>query len=235
MRFQNTLVEAVLIKRYKRFLADVSLANGEIITVHTPNTGSMMGCSTPGSRVWIQDSGNPDRKYLYSWELVEVQPGVITGINTLLANKLVLEAIHSGCISELAAASSVKSEVAYGIEKSRIDFLVESDNSRLSYVEVKNVTLVENNIAYFPDAVSKRGSKHLRELINVVNQGHRGIIIYCVQRSDAQTFSPADNIDPEYGSLLRQAISAGVEALAYQADVSPQEVLIKKSLPVVCP
>ncbi|MGK0296807.1 MAG: sugar fermentation stimulation protein A [Gammaproteobacteria bacterium] len=235
MKFNNKLVEGILVKRYKRFLADVILKNGNIITVHTPNTGAMTGCSVPGSRVWIQDSGNSKRKYPYGWELVETSPGVLTGVNTIMANKLIHEAINSGRIVELQNIKSIKPEVSYGKEKSRIDFLIQSENAQDCYVEVKSVTLVKDKIAYFPDAVSKRGSKHLRELINIVREGHRGVIIYCIQRNDAEFLSPADLIDPEYGILLREAISAGVEAIAYKAIVSPLELVITDSVPVICP
>ena len=235
MRYKNELVEAILSKRYKRFLADVILKNGQMLTVHTPNTGSMMGCCEPGSRVWIQDTGNLQRKYPYGWELVETSPGILTGINTLMANQLVREGVVSGLIAELQGYGSIRPEITYGKEKSRIDFLIEFKHAPDCYVEVKNVTLVENNIAYFPDAVSKRASKHLRELITIVNEGKRGLIIFCVQRSDALSFRPADHIDAEYGAYLRMAISAGVEALAYQAKVSTNEVVLTRALPVICP
>ncbi|MGY8815593.1 MAG: DNA/RNA nuclease SfsA, partial [Gammaproteobacteria bacterium] len=189
-------------------------------------------CSTPGSRVWIHNSENTKRKYLYGLELVETLPGLLTGVNTILANKLIYEAIVSGQIVELQNFQSIKPEVSYGKEKSRIDFFVQFDNAPDCYVEVKSVTMVKDNTAYFPDAVSKRGSKHLRELINIVREGHRGLIIYCIQRSDADIFSPADFIDSEYGILLREAISAGVEAIAYKANVFPSEIVITKSVPV---
>jgi sugar fermentation stimulation protein A len=235
VKYESLLTEAILVRRYKRFLADVQFPNGKIITVHTPNTGSMLGCCTPGSRVWLRDTHNPDRKYRYSWELVEVSGGVMTGINTIQANKLVIEGIHSGTITELMGYPSIRTEVGYGKEKSRIDILLESETKPACYVEVKNVTLVNNGTAFFPDAVSKRGSKHLRELEYIVSEGHRGVILYCIQRNDAHSFSPADEIDPEYGQQLRRAIEQGVQALAYFAHVSPEEIILTDQVPILCP
>jgi len=235
MNYDKILVQGILIRRYKRFLADVELENGSLVTAHTPNTGSMKGCSTPGSPVWLIDSGNPDRKYPLSWELVEAAPGVLVGINTSLPNKLVREGIEQGVVSELQGYENIRSEVRYGNEKSRIDLLLENGPGGMCYVEVKNVTMVENNIGFFPDAVSERGTKHLRELIGVVKEGHRGVIFYCVQRSDAEQIRPADLIDPVYGKTLRQAISAGVEAIAYQATVTTSAVCLHNRLPVICP
>lgn len=233
MKFDQTLKEGRLIKRYKRFLADIELANGDIITAHTANTGSMLGCSTPGSRVWLRDSGNPKRKYPLSWELVEVSAGVIVGINTALPNKLVYEAIEQGTISELQGYTCIRPEVPYGNEKSRIDLLLQDEAGNQCYVEIKNVTLVEDGTAFFPDAVSERGSKHLRELIEMHKQGHRSVIFYCVQRKDAEQLRPADKIDPKYGQTLRLAIQSGVEALAYRAVVSNTEVYLANKLPVL--
>lgn len=232
MKFEQQLLVGTLIKRYKRFLADVQLADGSELTVHTPNTGSMMGCCTPGSRVWLSDSGNPDRKYRHSWEMVESLPGVITGINTHLANKLVQEAINTGVITELQGYDSMRAEVKYGRENSRIDILLESAGRSCCFVEVKNVTLVDNNTAYFPDAVSKRGTRHLRELEQIVRDGQRGVILFCIQRNDAREFRPADHIDAEYGKQLRDSIAAGVEALAYQALLTPSEIRLVERLPV---
>jgi len=233
MKFDQRLIEGRLIKRYKRFLADVELVSGEVVTAHTANTGSMQGCSTPGSRVWLRDSGNPERKYPLSWELVEALPDVIVGINTWLPNKLVREAIEEGVIQELQGYNLIRPEVVYGKENSRIDLLLQDSQANLCYVEVKNVTLVENDTALFPDAVSKRGSKHLRELIEMQRQGHRSVIFYCVQRKDANQIRPADDIDPEYGQTLRLAIEAGVEALAYRAIVKETEIYLADKIPVL--
>lgn len=234
MEFASPLLEGRLIRRYQRFLADVELADGSTITAHTPNTGSMMGCCLPGSRVWLQDSGNPARKYRYGWELVEARPNVMVGINTALSNHLVQEAIETGVVSELQGYPSIRREVRYGEENSRIDLLLEAGRSRC-YVEVKNVTLVADGVALFPDAVSARGAKHLRELSAMAKQGHRAVIFYCVQRCDACEVRPADAIDRIYGQALRQAILAGVEALAYRARVDTSGVHLACPLPVVCP
>jgi len=235
MKFDQTLIPGTLIKRYKRFLADVELDDGKMITAHTPNTGSMKGCCEPGSRVWLSDSGNPGRKYRLSWELVEVSPGVLTGINTGLPNKLIREGIESGVIGQLQGYATIRQEVRYGKEKSRIDLLLEDQDKSACYVEIKNVTLAGQGIGYFPDAVSERGSKHLRELGEVVAAGYRGVICFCVQRKDIEEVRPADEIDRKYGDTLREALDNGVEAIAYRAVVSEKEVTIKTNLPVVCP
>jgi len=224
------LIPGTLVLRYKRFLADVALEDGSTITVHCPNSGSMKGCATPGSRVYISRSSNPDRKYPFTWELVEAE-GFWAGINTGLPNYLVREAIENGTARELQGYDTIRPEVAYG-ERSRIDLLLESPGQRC-YVEVKNVTLVEDDRALFPDAVTIRGQKHLNELMRVVREGDRGVIFFTVQRGDGQSVSPADAIDPEYGRLLRLAMRNGVEALAYRAVVTPEEILLTDRLPVV--
>lgn len=237
MRFNEPLIEGRLLRRYKRFLADVELTNGEIITAHTANTGAMIGCNEPGSRVWLSRSDNPKRKYAHTWELVEVAPGVSCGINTMQSNKLVREAVETGKIDELLGYRNIRSEVNYGEENSRIDLLLEPHSACEKppcYVEVKNVTLVHEGVAFFPDAVSKRGSKHLRELMGVAESGGRAVILFCVQRNDCREVRPAEHIDRVYAETLKKAISAGVEALAYRFDVSPEEILIDKKLPVVC-
>lgn len=236
MLFEQTLIEGTLIKRYKRFLADVTLKDGTLLTAHTPNTGSMKGCAEPGSRVWLRDSGNDKRKYRHSWELVEASHGVQVGINTMLSNSLVEEAIKAQVVSELQGYATIRREVRYGEQNSRIDLLLQDHASAAEcYVEVKNVTLVNDGIAYFPDAVTARGLKHLEELMAMVAAGKRAAIFFCVQRNDATQVRPADEIDPVYGERLREALAAGVMALAYQASVSPQEIVLQKSLPVVCP
>ncbi len=235
MKFLYPYTKGVLIKRYKRFLADIELDDGTVITAHTPNTGAMTGCSIPGSRVWVRDTANPSRKYPYSWEIVEAKPCVLVGIHTNLSNQLVQEAIVNGTIKELQNYQKILTEVPYGDEKSRVDILLKKDdciNAEQCYVEVKNVTLVEDNIAYFPDAVSARGSKHLRELIKMVAQGHRAVIFYCVQRNDARGLRPAQTIDPLYSETLRLAVQAGVKAMAYYAEVSTEEIKLVQSIPV---
>jgi len=224
------LVPGTLVRRYKRFLADILLENGAAVTVHCPNSGSMKGCATPGSRVFISRSTNPGRKYPFTWELVE-SDGFWAGINTALPNRLAREAIENGTVVELQGYDSIRPEVPYG-EHSRIDLLLESPLQRC-FVEVKNVTLVENDRALFPDAVTIRGQKHLNELMRVVREGDRGVIFFTVQRGDGLSVSPADAIDPEYGRLLRLAVANGVEALAYRASVTPDEIRLTERLPVV--
>lgn len=224
------LIAGKLIKRYKRFLADVTLEDGNIVTAHCPNSGSMKGCSTPGSRVFLSRSSNHNRKYPLTWELVEAD-GRWVGINTGLPNRIVREAIENRNVVELLGYDSIRPEVPYG-EHSRIDLLLEGPSGRC-YVEVKNVTLVEGKRALFPDAVTTRGQKHLKELMRVVREGDRGVIFFTVQRGDGENVSPADVIDPEYGRLLRLALANGVEVLAYRALVTPEEILLTKRLPVI--
>ena len=233
MNFSQALTKGRLIRRYKRFLADVELADGSILTAHTSNTGSMLGCAKPGSLVWLSQSDNPKRKYPWSWELVETPTGTIVGINTALPPVLVQEGIDDAVVTELQGYQLIGREVRYGNENSRIDLLLQQGDDPDCYVEVKNVTaIIENNIAVFPDAVSARAQKHLRELMQVVRQGKRAVIFFVVQRNDARAVRPAAHIDPVYGELLRQAIAVGVEAIAYSATVSAQQIKLLKRLPV---
>lgn len=224
------LVAGTLVRRYKRFLADVLLEDGSDVTVHCPNSGSMKGCATPGSRLFLSRSPNLKRKYPLGWELVEAD-GFWAGINTGLPNYLTREAIENGTVRELQGYSAIRPEVPYG-EHSRIDLLLEGPAGRC-FVEVKNVTLVEGGRALFPDAVTTRGQKHLLELMRVVREGDRGVIFFTVQRGDGNSVSPADLIDPEYGRLLRLAMDNGVEALAYRALVTPEEIMLTERLPVI--
>jgi sugar fermentation stimulation protein A len=238
MIFDPPLMSGLLLRRYQRFLADVQLADGTVITAHTPNTGSMLGCCTPGARVWLRDSGNPARKYRHTWEVVEADGGTLVGINTSVVNRLVIEAVESGIITGLQGYGRVRQEVKYGLEGSRIDLLLEgrAQEPRDCYVEIKNVTARDDSgRALFPDAVSQRGAKHLRELAAMVSAGHRAVIFYCVQRGDATALRPADEIDPVYGHTLRQALAAGVEAMAYVGEVTPEAIRLARPLPVVCP
>lgn len=237
MIFDPPLIEGVLLRRYKRFLADVQLPDGSVITAHTPNTGSMLGCCDPGSRAWLRDTGSATRKYPHTWELVETLDGVPVGINTSIVNNLVVEAIRQDLVGDLSVYRTIRQEVRYGQENSRIDLLLtEGPDGRDCYVEIKNVTARDDaGFAMFPDAVSVRGTKHLRELGAMVAVGHRAVIFYCVQRGDVHTVRPADEIDPAYGRALREALAAGVEALACAATVGPQGVVLDRPLPVVCP
>jgi sugar fermentation stimulation protein A len=237
MKFLSPLESGHLIKRYKRFLADVNLDDGSMVTAACPNTGSMLGCNVPGSRVWLSSSDSSTRKYRHTWELVEAAPGVIVGINTGIPNRLVVEALLADIIHELSGYNEIKTEVRYGNEHSRIDILLEGHAKKpRCFVEVKNVTAaVENGIALFPDAVSERGSKHLRELMAMVAEGFRAVLLYCVQRGDVHEVRPADAIDSVYGKTLRQALASGVEVLAYRARISVQEISLEQKIPVVCP
>ena len=233
MKFSPPLLRGTLVKRYKRFLADVELENGDQLTIHCPNTGSMKNCNDPGSEVWFSDSQNPQRKYQYTWEIVAVDDGAAkAGINTGLANKLVKEAIEVGVISELQGYDSLRTEVKYGAENSRIDILLEREGEQC-FVEVKNGTLGEGKICYFPDAVTERGRKHLRELAAMVEEGHRAVMLFCVQHTGVNEVRPADHIDQKYGEALRVAVEQGVEVLAYQADIDEQEIILIKQLPVI--
>ena len=237
MNYQPALIPATLVRRYKRFLADVVTEKGETLTIHTSNTGSMLGCAEPGSRVWIRDSGNPERKYPWTWELATTESGSLVGVNTHLANSLVSEAIDNHIVSEFADITAVRKEVRYGNENSRIDLLLEQGmEHRQIYVEVKNVTAsLQTGIACFPDAVTARGTRHLRELARMVEEGHRAVIFFCVPREDIQQVRPADAIDSLYGETLREVLAKGVEAMAYGARITSSEIILNKCLPVVCP
>jgi len=233
VQFPAPLIPAILIRRYKRFLADVILNDGRVVTVHTPNTGAMTGCAVPGSRIWLRDTGNPDRKYPLAWELSTAPGGSLVGVNTHLANRLVGEAVEGGVITELQGYESLCPEVRYGEEGSRIDWLLQRRGRADCYVEVKSVTLVRGGgRAAFPDAVSRRGSKHLRELTAIVRGGDRAVLLFCVQRGDATLVEPAADIDPAYATALREAMDAGVEVLAYRARISTRAIRLHRRLPV---
>ncbi|MBI5656004.1 MAG: DNA/RNA nuclease SfsA [Geobacter sp.] len=229
MHLPDNLLTGTLISRYKRFLADIALADGSVVTVHCPNSGSMKGCALPGSPVILSRSDNPGRKYPHTWEMVRIG-GFWIGINTSLPPRLVAEGVREGVVAELQGYASIRAEVPCG--QSRIDLLLQG-GAAPCWVEVKNVTLVEGKMALFPDAVTTRGQKHLRELMDIVQNGQRGVIFFVVQRGDAEAVAPADSIDPAYGTLLRQALDAGVEALAYRAHVSPDGIRLEKRLPVL--
>lgn len=233
MKFDTPLTKTTLIQRYKRFLADVILDSGDTITVHCPNTGSMKACWGPDWYAYLQDSNNPKRKYRYTWTISETPEGERIGVNTHLANKLVEEAIANGTIEELQAYQSIQSEVKYGHENSRIDLLLETPEGR-TYVEVKSVTLKEDDgIGYFPDAVSARGQKHLRELITIAqSENAHAVLLFCVQHTGIQKVRAAHHIDPDYAQLLKQAADAGVEVLAYGASISPTEIVLDRKLTV---
>jgi sugar fermentation stimulation protein A len=228
MKFEQTLTEGRLVKRYKRFLADVELPGGEIVVAHCANSGSMLGCKEPGSRVLLSPNRNPKAKLDWRWEMVDVD-GFLVGINTSHPNAIVADAIEAGEIPELTGYGSLRREVKYGVN-SRIDILLEKPG--LCYVEVKNVTLKVGDDAQFPDAVTARGAKHLRELMDMVDEGHRAVMFYLVQRGDCQSFGPADHIDPVYAEGLRAAAEKGVELLCYTCDLTPEKIEIAGTLPI---
>ena len=232
------LQPARLIKRYKRFLADVDLPDKSSITLHCPNTGSMRNCLYPGNRIWYSDSGNPKRKYPCTWYFIEDPEQNIIGIHTGLSNRLAREAILSGRIVELSGYGKVMSEVRYGVQKSRVDFYLSDHEKELPecYVEVKNVSLLsQDGVGLFPDAVTLRGQKHLEELTLVRRLGYRAVLLFCVQHSGIARLMPADQIDPVYGALLRKAAAEGVEILAYGArfDMEISRVELDTALPVI--
>jgi sugar fermentation stimulation protein A len=234
MHLPQPLSPGTLLRRYKRFLADVQLDTGRIVTAHTPNTGSMLGCSTPGMRVWLSTAANAKRKYGWTWELTQARAHCLVGIHTGRGNALVWEALAAGAIAELNQYTPVRREVT--VAHGRMDILLRDDSGHCCYLEVKNVTAVnEHGAAIFPDAVSARASRHLHALMDLAASGHKAVIFFCVQRGDAHSLSPADHIDPLYGRTLRQAVSRGVLALAWQARVQTHQIVLEKALPVVLP
>lgn len=209
------------------------LADGRTMTVHTPNTGAMLGLSDPGMRIWLRDTQSETRKYRYSWDMSEPRDGVFVGVHTGLVNKLVCEAIEQGTITELQGYTRIQQEVRYGAENSRIDLLLTHSTRRQCFVEIKNVTARDHkDNAMFPDAVTSRGQKHLRELMHVVQSGRRAILFFCVQRNDVAAFRPAGEIDPRYAEYLRIAADIGVEVYAYKASVAPNQIKLHQSIPV---
>lgn len=224
------LLKGILLKRYKRFIADVRLANGRIVQVHCPNSGSMKACNEPGSYVHLSRASNPKRRLKYTWELIET-PGSMVGINTNVPNRLVETSVLCGAIPELIGYDSVRREVKYG-ENSRIDLLLESVQDGKCFVEVKNCTLVEKNIASFPDAVTSRGLKHVHELCAQISAGNRAVVLFLVQRMDAVLFRPADHIDPAFGIGLREAVMEGLEVLVYDVDINTDRIKLRWKLPV---
>lgn len=235
MQFNPPLQSAILIQRYKRFLADIQFADGSTRTIHCANTGAMTGCATPDDRVWFSTSDNPKRKYPNSWELNQTTEGHWICINTARANPLAVEAIQNGTISELQAYETLRTEVKYGQENSRIDILLQSPNQPDCYIEVKSVTLLdeqqgETGRGYFPDAVTTRGQKHLRELIEMAQQGHRAVLLFAVLHSGIENVAAAHHIDANYSLLLQQAREQGVEVLCYKADISAAEIKLIQSL-----
>ena len=228
MKFTTPLLAATLLQRYKRFLADVRLENGREITVHCPKSGSMRGCSAPGSQVFLSYSDNPGRKYPYTLEMIK-DGTTWVGINTMRTNGLVAEAIAGGWITEFQYMDSIQPEIKTSAS-TRLDLLL-TQGDREIYMEIKNCSLVEDGWAMFPDAVTARGAKHLHELADLVARGKEGVIFFCVQRMDADRFRPAVHIDPAYAKILTDVHRQGVGILVYQAEVTPEEIRIVRALP----
>jgi len=236
MKFETPLIPGKLIKRYKRFLTDVELADGTVVVAHCANSGSMLSVNDAGADVWLSPANDPKRKLKFTWELVKIggaPNAAMVGINTQHPNRIVYEAIEAGKIAELTGYDSQRREVKYG-KNSRIDILLESSDKPLCYVEVKNTTmrrdLSPGAPAEFPDAVTARGAKHLVELGDMVEQGHRAVMFYLVQRDDADAFTVAADIDPTYAKGLQTAIKRGVEVVAYGCSVTPEQIEIDRPI-----
>lgn len=238
MKFATPLIEATLLQRYKRFLADVELADGEQITVHCPNPGAMIGLTRPGNRVWISDSGNPKRKLRHTLELMEVEgPSgpTLVGINTMHPNRLAEEAIRAGLVGPLCGYDTIRREVKYG-ENSRIDLLLEQAGRPPCYVEVKNVHFVRQaGLHEFPDCKTARGAKHLVELSNMVKAGNRAVMLYVIQRDDGDRFALAQDCDPDYVQAFRLATRSGVEALAIRCQITSEEIIARDPVTLIAP
>jgi len=223
------LIPGTLIKRYKRFLADVKLNGGKIVTAHCPNTGSMKGCCEPGRPVHLSFHDDPKRKLKYTWELIEM-PTSLVGVNTLVPNRLVFESVKAGVVPELSGYGAFEREVKIS-DHSRIDLALNNGDRDRCYVEIKNCTLVDDGVALFPDAVTSWGLKHITELQTLVSKGFRGVMFYFIQRMDARIFKPADHIDPDYGSALRTAGKRGVEILAYDVSIDLAGIKLNRKIP----
>jgi sugar fermentation stimulation protein A len=235
MEFAKPLIRGRLVQRYKRFLADVDLDSGGRITATCPNTGSMAGLTAPGSAIWLSESDSPTRKYRHTWEMVETDLGkgpVLVGINTGHPNALVSEAIAAGRVKALKGYQGLRREVKYGAN-SRIDILLEDPKKPACYVEIKNVHMMrKSGLAEFPDCVTERGAKHLREMSDMVKAGHRAVMVFLVQRGDATKLSLARDLDPGYGAAFDAAVAAGVEAIALRCALSPAGIAVDKVIPI---
>ncbi len=229
MDFPQPLTGGTLLRRYKRFFADVALDDGGEITAHCPNPGAMMGVSDPGSRVWLSRSDSPTRKLAHTLELIQVGEGLV-GVNTMASNRLVHEALSAGGIAELAGYETIRREVPYG-QASRVDFVLDHPDRPPAYVEVKNVTVMRQaSLAEFPDCVSLRASSHVRELAAVAQSGQRAVVLFLVQRTDCSAFSVAADIDPKFAAALSAAVGQGVEVLAYACEMSTNSVAVAARL-----
>lgn len=215
------LSSGILLCRYKRFLADIQLPNGEQITIHCPNTGAMTGCATVGDRVWFSTSTNPKRKYAHTWELTQTQMGDFVCVNTQRANQLVYEALQNQWVKELVRYTEILPEQKYGCENSRIDFLLKAECLPDCFLEVKSVTLLtKDGVGMFPDAKTARGQKHLRELTTIAQMGQKAVIFFAILHTGINRFKAAEQIDPKYSELLKTATQQGVEVLCYKIDVT---------------
>ncbi len=233
MRFSTPLVPGTLVRRYKRFLADVILDDGREVTSHCANPGAMTGLAEPGQRVWLEPNDNPKRKLRYGWKLTELGGGHWAGIDTMVPNKVVKEALLARKVPALAAYGQVRAEVKYG-EKSRVDFLLSEPELPTAYVEVKNAHLSrETGLAEFPDSRTARGLRHLHDLEQMARQGHRAVMLFLVQRTDCNRFSLAADIDPDYATGFAQARKAGVEALCFGTHINTEGVTIANAMPIV--
>ncbi|NHQ74846.1 DNA/RNA nuclease SfsA [Roseovarius gahaiensis] len=232
MRFQTPLIPATLIRRYKRFLADIRLDDGQEVTAHCANPGSMMGLAEPGMRIWVEPNDDPKKKLKYGWRLVDHANGHFTGVDTSVPNRALRAALEAGEVAGLDSYEHVRAEVKYG-QNSRIDFLLQGAGRRDAYIEVKSVTLMRQpELAEFPDSVTARGAKHLAELAQMARAGHRAVMLYLIQRTDAQTFALAADIDPAYATAFASARDAGVEALAFDTVISPEGVTLGRAVPL---
>lgn len=232
MKFANQLLKGILIKRYKRFLADIELENGKIVTAHCANSGALYGVTTPGLTVWLSENHNPTRKLKYTWELAEVE-GVMIGVNTSWPNGLAAEAIQNQFIPPLNGYAHLKREVKYG-QNSRLDILLQDPTKKDCFVEVKNVHMKRTEKrAEFPDSVTTRGAKHLSEMIDVIQAGKRAVMLYIIQRADCDHLRFADDIDPVYAQTAILAKNKGVEFYAYDCKITPQEITIRTAIPVM--
>ena len=230
MKFHAPLIKGQLVKRYKRFMADVRLENGVLVTAHCANSGSMLSVNEPGAEVWLSPAKNPDRKLKFTWEMIRIKRSLV-GINTQHPNTLVAEVLAAGKVPSLTGFKNLRREVKYG-KNSRIDVLLEMADGQHCYVEVKSVTmrrdLTKGAPAEFPDGVTARGAKHLLELSDMVKQGHRAVMFYLVQRGDANRMTIARDIDPNYGEVLDNARRAGVEVVAFNCKLTSKDITVAK-------
>ncbi len=237
MKFSPSLLRGTLIKRYKRFFADVELEDGTIVTAHCPNTGAMSGCAEPGYTVFLSESTNPKRKLKYTWELAQSFDGHFIGINTHNANKLVAEALDNKVLKEFSDITRWKAEVTPPTANSRFDFALERENAQhqgiIEYMEVKSVTLAENSKGFFPDAVTQRGAKHCLELARLAESGIKTSLLFCVQHTAIESVQVAEYIDPTYAESVKKAADAGVSLLAASCIIDEQKILLNQTLPLI--